>query len=131
MKKKSVLGHSSCIRCPSYRIFMVYFFPRYNNILQNGLPDWRQPVFYYRRVRKMGVAELGALLCIIITIGHYFVMWAVYLERRLALVNNLKHYYTTCLRCLVRPLCVSIIFISALDRMGNRDNLRLISHIFS
>ena len=54
----------------------------------------------------MGVAELGALLCIIITIGHYFVMWAVYLERRLALVNNLKclFMYTPCLRCLVRFL---------------------------
>ena len=61
---------------------------RYNYILQHGLPDWRQPVFYYRRVRKMGVAELAVLLCIIITIGHYFVLWAVYLERRLALVRN-------------------------------------------
>ena len=62
-------------------------FSRYNHILQHGLPDWRQPVFYYRRVRKMGVVELGALLCVIITIGHYFVLWAVYLERRLALVR--------------------------------------------
>uniref|UniRef100_F7FCJ8 DnaJ homolog subfamily C member 1 n=1 Tax=Monodelphis domestica TaxID=13616 RepID=F7FCJ8_MONDO len=56
---------------------------RYDDILINGLPDWRQPVFYYRRVRKMSNAELAFLLFIILTVGHYAVVWSIYLEKQL------------------------------------------------
>ncbi|XP_078510908.1 dnaJ homolog subfamily C member 1 [Lissotriton helveticus] len=56
---------------------------RYDDILVNGLPDWRQPVFYYRRVRRMSNAELALLLCIILTVGHYAVVWSIYLEKQL------------------------------------------------
>ncbi|XP_056149248.1 dnaJ homolog subfamily C member 1 isoform X2 [Lampris incognitus] len=56
---------------------------RYNDILINGLPDWRQPVFYYRRVRKMSNAELAFLLFLILTVGHYAVIWSIYLEKQL------------------------------------------------
>ncbi|XP_048223974.1 dnaJ homolog subfamily C member 1 [Perognathus longimembris pacificus] len=56
---------------------------RYDEILLNGLPDWRQPVFYYRRVRKMSNAELALLLFIILTVGHYAVVWSIYLEKQL------------------------------------------------
>uniref|UniRef100_A0A8C7XJX5 DnaJ (Hsp40) homolog, subfamily C, member 1 n=1 Tax=Oryzias sinensis TaxID=183150 RepID=A0A8C7XJX5_9TELE len=56
---------------------------RYDDILVNGLPDWRQPVFYYRRVRKMSNAELGFLLFLILTVGHYAVIWSIYLEKQL------------------------------------------------
>lgn len=56
---------------------------RYDDILINGLPDWRQPVFYYRRVRKMGNTELALLLFIILTVGHYAVVWSIYLEKQL------------------------------------------------
>ncbi|XP_046884268.1 dnaJ homolog subfamily C member 1 isoform X1 [Hypomesus transpacificus] len=55
----------------------------YNDILVNGLPDWRQPVFYYRRVRKMSNGELGFLLFLILTVGHYAVIWSIYLEKQL------------------------------------------------
>ncbi|XP_053374610.1 dnaJ homolog subfamily C member 1-like [Mercenaria mercenaria] len=58
---------------------------KYNHVLDFGLPDWRQPVYYYRKARKLGLVELALVLCLIITIGQYFVLWAVYLERRLAL----------------------------------------------
>ncbi|XP_059159978.1 dnaJ homolog subfamily C member 1-like [Physella acuta] len=58
---------------------------RYNQILVEGLPDWRQPVYYYRRARKMGIYELVVLLCIIITIGQYFVSWGIYVEKRLVM----------------------------------------------
>ncbi|XP_071803599.1 dnaJ homolog subfamily C member 1-like [Asterias amurensis] len=58
---------------------------RYNHILEHGLPDWREPVFYYRRVRKMGLVELGILLFIILTVGHYIVLWSIYWERLLDL----------------------------------------------
>ncbi|XP_044533871.1 dnaJ homolog subfamily C member 1 isoform X2 [Gracilinanus agilis] len=56
---------------------------KYDDILINGLPDWRQPVFYYRRVRKMSNAELAFLLFIILTVGHYAVVWSIYLEKQL------------------------------------------------
>ncbi|KAM4688542.1 dnaJ homolog subfamily C member 1 [Discoglossus pictus] len=56
---------------------------RYDDILVNGLPDWRQPVFYYRRVRKMSNAELAFLLFIIFTVGHYAVVWSIYMEKQL------------------------------------------------
>uniref|UniRef100_A0A8C7W5E7 DnaJ homolog subfamily C member 1 n=1 Tax=Oncorhynchus mykiss TaxID=8022 RepID=A0A8C7W5E7_ONCMY len=56
---------------------------RYNDVLVNGLPDWRQPVFYYRRVRKMSNGELGFLLFLILTVCHYVVIWSVYLEKQL------------------------------------------------
>ncbi|XP_075778617.1 dnaJ homolog subfamily C member 1 isoform X1 [Pelodiscus sinensis] len=55
---------------------------KYDDILINGLPDWRQPVFYYRRVRKMSNAELALLLFIILTVGHYAVVWSIYLEKQ-------------------------------------------------
>ncbi|XP_077367863.1 dnaJ homolog subfamily C member 1 isoform X2 [Festucalex cinctus] len=54
---------------------------RYDDILLNGLPDWRQPVFYYQRVRKMSNGELAFLLFIIATVGHYAVIWSIYLEK--------------------------------------------------
>uniref|UniRef100_A0A669EVC7 DnaJ homolog subfamily C member 1 n=1 Tax=Oreochromis niloticus TaxID=8128 RepID=A0A669EVC7_ORENI len=56
---------------------------KYDDILLNGLPDWRQPVFYYRRVRKMSNIELGFLLFLILTVGHYAVIWSIYLEKQL------------------------------------------------
>nr|XP_043871046.1 dnaJ homolog subfamily C member 1 isoform X2 [Solea senegalensis] len=56
---------------------------KYDDILVNGLPDWRQPVFYYRRVRKMSNSELGFLLFLILTVGHYAVLWSIYLEKQL------------------------------------------------
>lgn len=60
---------------------------RYDRVLAEGLPDWRMPVFYYRRARKMGLVELSAVLALIMTIGQYMFGWAVYFERRLTLVR--------------------------------------------
>ncbi|XP_038078700.1 dnaJ homolog subfamily C member 1-like [Patiria miniata] len=58
---------------------------RYDQILEHGLPNWREPAFYYRRVRKMGLLEMAVLLFIIITVGHYVVLWSIYWERLLDL----------------------------------------------
>ncbi|XP_059200725.1 dnaJ homolog subfamily C member 1 isoform X2 [Centropristis striata] len=64
---------------------------KYDDILVNGLPDWRQPVFYYRRVRKMSNTELAFLLFLILTVGHYAVIWSIYLEKLLdELLSNKK-----------------------------------------
>ncbi|KAJ8683256.1 hypothetical protein QAD02_019048 [Eretmocerus hayati] len=54
----------------------------YDNVLINGLPNWRSAVYYYRHVRKMGLLELSIILVIIITIGQYLVAWAAYFEKR-------------------------------------------------
>lgn len=59
----------------------------YNNVLDNGLPDWKQAIYYYRSVRKMGLREMSVILFIIITIGQYLYSWAAYFERKLNVVS--------------------------------------------
>ncbi|XP_008551360.1 dnaJ homolog subfamily C member 1-like [Microplitis demolitor] len=54
----------------------------YDNVLVNGLPNWRSAVYYYRHVRKMGLLEMSIILFIVITIGQYIVAWAAYFEKR-------------------------------------------------
>ncbi|KAJ0180767.1 hypothetical protein K1T71_004171 [Dendrolimus kikuchii] len=55
---------------------------KYNEVLKNGLPNWRSAIYYYRHVRKMGLAEGSIILFIIITFGQYAVGWAAYVEKR-------------------------------------------------
>ena len=57
-------------------------------MLEHGLPDWRQPIYYYRRVRKMGVTELAVLLMVIATVGQFLYGWAAYLEKQIVLVSE-------------------------------------------
>ncbi|GJQ76234.1 hypothetical protein Trydic_g1973 [Trypoxylus dichotomus] len=54
----------------------------YDEVLINGLPNWRSAVYYYRHVRKMGLLEMTIILFCIITIGQYVVSWAAFLERK-------------------------------------------------
>lgn len=51
-------------------------------MLKNGLPDWKSALYYYRHVRKMGLAEMGIILFVILTIGQYLIAWAAYVEKR-------------------------------------------------
>lgn len=55
---------------------------KYDNVLKNGLPNWKSAVYYYRRARKMGLAEMSLILFVILTVGQYLVSWAVYLEKK-------------------------------------------------
>ena len=55
---------------------------KYDNVLRNGLPDWRNPVYYYRKYRKMGTLELSIIVSLIFTVGHYLTWWVAYLEKR-------------------------------------------------
>lgn len=59
---------------------------RYDEILEVGLPDWREPVFYYRKMRKMGLLELSCLLLVVVCVGQYLYGWAVYIEKQIVLV---------------------------------------------
>ncbi|CAB0006324.1 unnamed protein product [Nesidiocoris tenuis] len=60
---------------------------KYDDVLVNGLPDWKQAIYYYRRVRKMGLVEMSVILFIIITIGQYCVAWAAYFEKKYTMVE--------------------------------------------
>ncbi|KAG8232512.1 hypothetical protein J437_LFUL012668 [Ladona fulva] len=55
---------------------------KYNLVLKNGLPNWHEAVYYYRRVRKMGLLEMIIILLVITTLGHYIVSWAAYMEKK-------------------------------------------------
>ena len=61
---------------------------QYDLVLENGLPDWRMPVYYYRKVRKMGLLEMSLLLLVILTVGHWLVIWSIYYERKYELVGK-------------------------------------------
>ncbi|PRD17969.1 UNVERIFIED_CONTAM: Dnajc1 [Trichonephila clavipes] len=47
-----------------------------------GLPDWRAPIYYYRRVRNMGLFELTIFLFCLATLGQYIFAWSSYLEKK-------------------------------------------------
>uniref|UniRef100_A0A914VPH9 DnaJ homolog subfamily C member 1 n=1 Tax=Plectus sambesii TaxID=2011161 RepID=A0A914VPH9_9BILA len=64
---------------------------KYNEILENGLPDWRQPIYYYRHVRKMPWWETLVLILLIASVGHYLMLWGAYFERRLALSESVTN----------------------------------------
>ncbi|GAB0098417.1 dnaJ homolog subfamily C member 1 [Sergentomyia squamirostris] len=55
---------------------------KYNQVLKNGLPNWKSGLYYYRRFRKMGMLEMVAILSLILTISQYLISWAVYFEKK-------------------------------------------------
>ena len=55
-----------------------------------GLPDWRRPIYYYRRMRKLGLAEGIAYTLIITTIIQYFINWAAYWEKKFTFKENVS-----------------------------------------
>lgn len=60
---------------------------RYDKVLRDGLPDWRSAMYYYRRYRKMGLAEMIGLVFVIFTFAQYIVAWAVYAEKKYTAVS--------------------------------------------
>jgi len=62
VKEKSYI----CSHIHFKSVVVVFISPpsscRYNQILVEGLPDWRQPLYYYRRVHKMGLFEMSVLV---------------------------------------------------------------------
>lgn len=63
---------------------------KYDNILEHGMPSWRQPLYYYRRMRKFAWYESILVLLFIGTIAHYLMMWASYFEKTLVYKQNVK-----------------------------------------
>nr|CAH8831283.1 unnamed protein product [Trichobilharzia regenti] len=63
---------------------------KYDEVLKNGLPSWRTPVFYYRQLRRMSNYELFGLFFALATVIHYAVLWGSVFERRLTLEDQLS-----------------------------------------
>ena len=61
----------------------------YDRVLVEGLPDWRMPIFYYRRMRKIGLVESLAYLFVIVTVFQYFINWAAYWEKNYSMSEQL------------------------------------------
>jgi len=62
----------------------------YNTILVEGLPDWRMPAFYFRKMRKINLAEGLLYLLVISTLIQYAMNKAAHWERRLTIKENLN-----------------------------------------
>ena len=62
----------------------------YDRVLVEGLPDWRMPVFYYRRMRKVGLAEGIGYLLAFATVIQFAVNWAAYWERKFTMRENVS-----------------------------------------
>lgn len=45
-------------------------------------------MYYYRRVHKMGLAEMAAIVFGILTVGQYICAWAAYVEKKFTAVRN-------------------------------------------
>lgn len=71
-------------------MLIEFFDKRYDKVLKDGMPDWRSALYYYRRYRKMGLAEMVGLVFAIFTIGQYIVSWAVYAEKKYTAVSMIK-----------------------------------------
>ena len=63
---------------------------KYDEILVNGLPDWRTGAYYVRRVRKMGLLELSILVSLLVTVGHYLCLLAAYYEKLYTLKERIR-----------------------------------------
>jgi len=61
----------------------------YDRVLVEGLPDWRMPAFYFRRMRKIGLAEGMLYLLVIATAIQYCMNWAAYYERSFTISENI------------------------------------------
>lgn len=55
---------------------------KYNKVLRDGLPNWKSALYYYRRMRKIGLYEGALIIFVITTIGQYLFAWAAYLEKK-------------------------------------------------
>ena len=67
----------------------------YDRVLAEGLPDWRMPIYYIRRMRKMNLAEGVVYLVLIVTVCQYFVNWAAYWERKFTLKEQVRSTAST------------------------------------
>ncbi|VDQ01566.1 unnamed protein product [Trichobilharzia regenti] len=83
--------------CIQTKILMTLL-QKYDEVLKNGLPSWRTPVFYYRQLRRMSNYELFGLFFALATVIHYAVLWGSVFERRLTLVCKFSNQLSSSLK---------------------------------
>ncbi|KAF6774013.1 hypothetical protein AHF37_06835 [Paragonimus kellicotti] len=66
---------------------------KYDEVLENGLPDWRTPVFYFRKLRRMSNAELFIIVSGLSTLIHYAALWGSRFEASWTLEEQLSTAY--------------------------------------
>lgn len=64
---------------------------KYDRVLVEGLPSWKSTAFYFRRMRKIGLAEGLLYLFSIATFIQYCVNWAAYMERKFTISENMEN----------------------------------------
>eukprot|EP00051_Salpingoeca_urceolata_P003749 m.60333 g.60333 ORF g.60333 m.60333 type:complete len:320 (+) comp13079_c0_seq4:394-1353(+) len=57
----------------------------YNRILVEGLPSWRNPLYYYRASAKLGLSQVIGLVLLFGCVVQYVGAWGTYFERSMAL----------------------------------------------
>ena len=60
----------------------------YDRVLVEGLPDWRSPAFYFRRMRKIGLVEALLYVFVLITVFQYFIHKAHHWEKKFTLKES-------------------------------------------
>ena len=63
----------------------------YDRVLVDGLPNWRQPMFYFRRARRFALWQVALIVLSIVSLGQYLAGWASYFEKRLSMVGLNNH----------------------------------------
>eukprot|EP00041_Stephanoeca_diplocostata_P016874 m.334715 g.334715 ORF g.334715 m.334715 type:complete len:397 (-) comp20513_c0_seq2:515-1705(-) len=54
---------------------------QYDDVLENGLPNWKQPIYYFRASAKLSVRGVALLMIMASGVMHYCALWAHYLEK--------------------------------------------------
>ena len=75
-------------------IHFYYKFFRYDHVLEFGLPSWQQPVYYYRKYKKLGLLEAFTVMTVTFSVGHFIVIWVAYLEQKFEIVSSVFSYFT-------------------------------------
>nr|CAH7761670.1 unnamed protein product [Callosobruchus chinensis] len=89
----------------------------YDEVLINGLPNWRSGLFYYRYVRKMGMTEVIVILFAIATVGQYLMKWGAYFEKKLTLQDQVKVHKRVGRKAMAEQLVVEIPKPSVFDTL--------------
>lgn len=61
----------------------------YNQVLKDGLPNWRHASFYYRRARKLELWQVALIVLGVVSLCQYFGKYGAYWEKKLALQEQI------------------------------------------
>lgn len=65
----------------------------YDQLLIDGLPDWRSAIYYYRKARKMSMVEISIILTVVISVTQYLMAWGSYIDKKHCMEETLLKKY--------------------------------------